>query len=136
MKRILGIGFLLMLLLGGIGYYYTQYDHRNAIRSASPDFTLTASEVFRLFDEDEQDANRKLLGKTIALEGVVSSISSTPENTSISLESGAPLGEVVCELNMNLVKGIDQVTVGKVINIKGECSGKLIDVIFVNCVIE
>ena len=66
----------------------------------------------------------------------MSSISRTPDNISISLESGATLGEVVCELNTNLVKDIDQVTVGEVINIKGECSGKLIDVIFVNCVIE
>ena len=136
MKKILGIGLLLVLLLGGIGYYYTQHDHRNAIRSASPDFTLPASEVFALFEEDEQEANKKLLGKTVAMEGVVSSISSSPEKISISLESGAPIGEVVCELNMNLVESIDQVSEGQVVNIKGECSGKLIDVIFVNCVIE
>lgn len=136
MKKILGIGLLLMLLLGGIGYYYTQHDHRNSIRSAAPDFTLPASEVFALFEEDEQEANKKFLGKTIAMEGIVSSISSTPEKVSISMESGAPIGEVVCELNMNLVKSMDQVSVGKVVNIKGECSGKLIDVIFVNCVIE
>ncbi len=136
MRKIVGIVFLLVLLLGGIGYYYTQHDHRNAIRSASPDFTLTAAEVFTLFDEDEQAANKKFLGKTVLVEGVISAISNTSENISIALESDAPLGEVVCELNTTLVKNMDDISVGDVVNIKGECSGKLIDVIFVNCIIE
>ena len=130
------IGLLLALVGGAYLYYYTQYDHRKAIRSAQPDFSLKASEIFDLYDKDEDAANEKLLGKTVLIQGEVSSISADAGDASISLVSGGLLGDIVCELNKDLAGDLTKIQVGDQLQIKGECSGKLIDIIFVNCIIQ
>ena len=131
------IYFGLIILVGiGLMYYYTQRDSRNDIRYRKPVEDISALSLFQAFDQDEQAADHRFLGKTVKVSGQIQSIETSPEKTTISLDTGDPMSAVICEMNNNLQSDFSQLKEGQVLALKGECSGKLMDIILVNCVLE
>lgn len=65
---------LALVIIGGIiGYNYIYQDHRD-IESEKPAYTVKAANFIKEFQVNEAEATAKYLNKTIAVEGVLSSI--------------------------------------------------------------
>ena len=136
MKKILLYILALGILVLGSIYYYTQRDSRNDIKHAKAEVELSSTDLLSSYENSEEDANSLFLGKTLMVQGILDDISQEGEKVTIKLESDSPLSSVVCEMNTKIRSDFSALNQGQNIQIKGVCSGKLMDIILVNCVIE
>jgi len=135
MRRIIlaliGLGFI----AAGIGYYF--YNKPMAdLRDVKADFQLTATDLYEAFDSDEKAAETLYLGKILEVEGLISEVEATDEGgVNLSLEGGGLLGGVRCRLDKDGINADASLTVGQSVTIRGECTGKLMDVELSRCVL-
>lgn len=119
----------------GLVYYYTQRDSRNDIKYRKAEESISALALFEAFEEDEEGALERFLGKTVLVSGEIHSLDLSPEKATIVLDTGDPLSTIVCEMNHNLQSDFGMLSEGQSVEVKGECSGKLMDIILVNCIL-
>lgn len=135
MRRIIlaliGLGFI----GAGIGYYL--YNKPMAdLKDVKADFQLTATDLYEAFDSDEKAAETLYLGKILDVEGVISEVEATDEGgVNLSLEGGGLLGGVRCRLDQGGISSDASLTAGQSVIIRGECTGKLMDVELSRCVL-
>lgn len=134
-KRTLIIGtFILILLIGfGIGLYLYNKPRQSAESQTSTAF-IPAEILYKQYQENEIDANQKYLGKVMEVQGVVSTISQGDTLKILSLASKNPAGGINCQM-FTSDKNIS-VKVGDAITIKGKCTGFLMDVNLVDCIVK
>jgi len=105
------------------------------VNDTSASITINADEILADFEADETVANKKYTDKIIQIKGVISEISTQDGNASITLDSPNFDANIICsfqsEDNLNILK----FKAGDEISIKGICTGFLLDVVFVKCVI-
>ena len=105
------------------------------VNDTSASITINADEILADFEADETVANKKYTDKIIQIKGVISEISTQNGNASITLDSPNFDANIICsfqsEDNLNILK----FKAGDEISIKGICTGFLLDVVFVKCVI-
>ncbi|MCB0597633.1 MAG: hypothetical protein H6557_31345 [Lewinellaceae bacterium] len=135
MKRLLGIGLLLALLGLGVGYFMYNKPHQN-MDKAKVDVALEASELFTAFETNEAEANEKYLDKIIKVSGTVKEVSTDDKgNISVTLESGSEMFGVVCQMDDLTKHAKTNFEPGEQITFKGVCTGMLMDVVLVRCVV-
>lgn len=132
-KLIIGSALLLVILAGVM--MYMNYDFRANIATEKPAYIVDATSLYAEYEADEDAANQKYLGKTIQVSGDINNIDKISDPVTISLETGAMMGNLVCELSKTVEVDVTGIEEGQNITIKGSCSGKLLDVILVNCII-
>jgi hypothetical protein len=131
-KILFAIGTLVLIaIILGICHVYKP--HQNAAgENAVANFS--APELYHEFQNDENSANKKWVGKVIEVSGIISSINESSAYVSITLKSAGD-GGINCsfakaDLSDSKLKNGDSLTV------KGKCTGYLIDVNLVDCVIK
>lgn len=135
MKRLLGIGLLLALLGLGVGYFMYNKPHQN-MDKAKVDVALEASELFTAFETNEAEANEKYLDKIIKVSGTVKEVSTDDKgNISVTLESGSEMFGVVCQMDDLTKHAKTNFEPGEQVTFKGVCTGMLMDVVLVRCVV-
>jgi thioredoxin-related protein len=125
---------LVLLCLAGLGIYKVMKPHHNA-EYENTEATLSAKDLFSEFQSDEIQAGKKWTGKVIEITGKISSVSENDKYVSILLGVTAEGGINCSVLKKDLKRG-DSFKVGENITIKGKCSGFLMDVNLVDCVIK
>ncbi len=132
MKYVISI-VLVILLAGGVGYYY--YNKPNdSLEDAIPAFTMTADQLFSAFESDEAGANKKFLDKVVEVKGKVQGVNcEKPAGTSVTLETESGMFGVICKMDSTISEPVNYKTGDEVI-IKGMCTGMLMDVVLVRCV--
>jgi len=131
-----GVFIALCLLLAGIGWDKFNKTHEDLLQ-ISPDHKLTASALFDTFSEDESRANELYLGQIIEIEGKIVSIE-TPSEGIANLLIGAgenSMGGIICsfsDLKADLLTSFKKT---QKIKIRGSCSGFLMDVNLVRCIV-
>tara|TARA_B110000240_G_scaffold15491_1_gene15843 strand:+ start:242 stop:658 length:417 start_codon:yes stop_codon:yes gene_type:complete len=134
MKKI-SIYILIISLLGiFIGYKMYNKPHIN-VAEKPVDISITANTLLVNFSSDEITANSKYLDKIIAVKGMVTNVEFNGEKAAISLETEDDFGSVVCYLIKDEFKKSAEIKEGQEIVLKGICTGFLMDVILVKCVI-
>jgi hypothetical protein len=135
MKTKIIIGLLFIAVLGiSAGFFLYQKPAEKTV-SGKAEFETTAMQLFNEFDTDEALANKKYLNRIIAVRGTISEITAVDSaGLSILLETGNPLFGVSCQLSQ--AKGKSMLKRGQEVEIRGLCTGKLMDVVLVRCVIE
>jgi len=134
MKKI-SIYILIIGLLGiFIGYKMYNKPHINVAKK-SVDINITANTLLADFSSDETKANTKYLDKIIAVKGMVTNIEFNGEKVAISLQTEDDFGSVVCYLVKDEFKKSAEIKEGQEVILKGICTGFLMDVILVKCVI-
>ena len=131
LKRILlivSIAILCTIAWGVHLYFKTRPD----IGSMKASVSLSATSLYAQYQKDEAPANTLFLEKIIAVDGEVLDVSKTDSTLSIQLKGGDN-GGVNCSIR-NIPKTIPQK--GSRVTIKGKCSGFLMDVNLVDCVLE
>ena len=133
MKKWILASLAITLIIGvGVGYYlYNKPLESMAGKKA--EVALSATDLYAAFDLDEQAANAKYLGKVIEVSGTVVSVSAGDDGTpSVLLDSGGAMGGVICRMDASLATAFQE---GQQITLRGECTGKLLDVELARCVV-
>ena len=126
---------ILILAIVGAFVAYKMYNkpHINVAETSS-DISLQAKTIIDNFSSDETKANEKYLDKIIKVTGEIVSIKTENETTIISL-NGNDFGNVLCYLSDETKNEISSLKEGQIISLKGICTGFLMDVVLVKCVI-
>lgn len=123
------IGILLACVIG-YSIHKILRPHQN-VSGTDASARISAAELYNQFINSEAEANKKWIGRVIEVKGVVSSITETGNFASIQLNVND--GGINCSfLKTDLDKKINK---GDTVTIKGKCTGFLMDVNFVDCVL-
>lgn len=131
MKNILILGLLLLLGLGIYGYTMWNKQHRN-IAEEKAAFSLTADELFAAYEADEKASDTKFLDKVISITGKIVETKQNKEglHTGVMEAKDAMIGGI----SVTMAKDKNQpLTKGQSVSLKCRCTGKLMDVVLVNC---
>ncbi len=111
----------------GVWYYVFQYSktHHRSVESEEATY-ITASQIVKDFETNENAADAKYLNKAIELKGtILKKDRDQSGNTTILLKSGDQLSNVFCTLK----PGIGIKRGNSVVVVKGICTGFLSDVV-------
>lgn len=114
-----------------IGYQMYNKPHQD-LADVTPDYELSATELFTIYDADEAEANAKYLDKVIRVKGKILSLNTDDTGqTSITLDAGGLMGGVICQLDTDIRDTDFQK--GENVTLNGLCTGMLMDVVLVRC---
>jgi hypothetical protein len=124
------------MLISGVLYFLYLYNKPfKNIEKSKADIELTAQFLIEDYEINESDANAKYLDKLIQIEGEISDISINNGNSVITLKHSTSMSSVICnmlpEYNVNTLK----LNKGDTVLLKGICTGYLLDIILINCVL-
>lgn len=127
---------ILVVVVLGVFIYFALYNkpHINVSKS-SADISLTSKTIIQDFESNETIANSKYLEQIIEVTGAISDISLTKDKGIIVLGEPSSFGSVMCHLSAEENQKINTFKKGQQITIKGICTGYLMDVILVKCII-
>ena len=124
-----------LLVIAGIGTGIYLFNLRPGdLNKVKPDFTLTAPDLFKYFEENEAAATKKYVNKIVEVSGEIGSAKPGENGTlNVSLKTGSDLSSVICTFPGSRYP--ENMTEGSRITIRGECSGYLMDVLLNNCAV-
>lgn len=132
MKRFIILSTILIwVALGIFTLYYINRPTGN-LDKVSVDYTLTSPMLYAAYNENETAADQQYLGKVIEVSGTVRELV-VEENGMVSITlAGDDMFGVSCKMNSDngMAKNISK---GDGVTVKGRCSGKLMDVVLINC---
>ncbi len=135
LKKIILAFLLLGLVAGGIGFYL-YFKPVKSFENASPDLSLDAAALVKDFQTDENKANSRYLNKLLEVSGTVSDISEDEKGlTNINLGVDGEMAMVSCSMDTTVRRDFTSIKSGQSVRLKGLCSGMLMDVVLVKCVI-
>ena len=133
-KKYFLVAGIIWIVLAGFGLYFYNKPHTSAA-SMSADIRIDAGDLYDQYQKDEAAGNKKFLDKIVEVKGRVADTHQEGNATNIQLESGNPAGGINC----SIYNGGDKIQLpakGSTVTVKGKCSGFLVDVNLVDCVIE
>jgi len=135
MKKSYKIGFVAAFILGLAGVLFGLYMYNlepKDLQKVRPDYIITAADLLKAFESDENAASTTYIGKVVEVSGILQSVKSGENNNlSIALKTGSDLSSVICTLPGN--PDPSAFSIGEQITVRGECSGFLMDVLLNNC---
>lgn len=135
MKKILLIILVLFVSGAGIGYYMYNKPvaDTNDLEAA---YSVSADELFTYFENNEEEANKKYLGKILEVKGMVRDLSlGDSGELNLVLASTSEMFGVNCGITKDKNSSYSQYKPGDSITVKGECTGISMDVVLTRCVI-
>jgi len=135
-KDIFIAGITLLLLGMGYGWYWYHKPH-TGVEGVKAMAHLDAVTLYGGFQKDETKADQQFVGQVLSVEGKVSQVSRTDSSMSLLLDcgNGSP-GGINCSMARGESNKMPEPEKGAKITIKGRCTGFLMDVNMVDCVIE
>jgi len=128
-------GIVLCLLIGvAWGFYLYTKPHANAGGKAT-DVTLSADSLYGAYKKDEPNADKSFLNKIVEVKGVVQSIEMSNGRPVVILSTGDD-GNINCQMALDSTAVFATLHKASTVTIKGKCSGYLMDVNLVDCVIK
>ncbi len=135
-KKYILFGFgIIGILLAAYAYY--EYNRKAPdLKNKEAVENTTASLLLNDYASNEDSANKKYLGKIIQVKGTITEIQNQ-QDTSITILLGDTLqtGNVSCLMDSKHLEDVRKFTLGNVVNVKGICTGFLMDVELNRCVI-
>ena len=115
---------ILILLLGTTGvawYIFTEKFTDTAEKKA--DYTVSASEFIKEFQQNENLANKKYTEKIISIKGTVSEIEAADTTVNIKMSDTATGDYIIFAFQQQHLAEAKKIKKGDVVSIKGSCSG-------------
>lgn len=129
-KKILG-GILVVLVLGvGAVYFVFNKPHPSVDR---PDFLVSAAELITAFEDNENAANDKYLGKVVEVSGPIAEVIEKQNSFVLLLGDTTTVSRVSCTLEGEQDTMAYGLHTGDELTLRGICSGRLLDVVLVDC---
>ncbi|NBB89179.1 MAG: hypothetical protein GVX96_05285 [Bacteroidetes bacterium] len=124
---------LVAAIIGGvIGYQQYNKPHRD-LMSEEVSAKITAQELFDDYEKDEAAANEKYLDNILEVSGTIEKVNVGEEKSTVQLRTDDLMAGIICEFEQGELKTIP--TAGDKINVRGICTGMLMDVVLVRCVL-
>lgn len=131
LKKLLPV--LLLILLAIAGYAYYQYNKKPTdVKQADAQYTIAANALVQEYDNEEA-ANAKYLDKIITVSGHVAEVTTDAGSATVILKSDDPMAAVTCSFYDSEVEKVKPLQTGDAVTIKGQCTGKLSDVVLNKC---
>jgi hypothetical protein len=126
---------IILVIIGGFGY--EEYNRRLPdTHHLKPVFELQASDFAREFETNESKANAQYLDRPISVHGVINTLQKTDTSTVVFLNEGNASASVMCLFDEESDKEATKLKRGDSVTIKGICTGYLMDVVMVRCVVD
>ncbi|MBS1915499.1 MAG: hypothetical protein JST87_04430 [Bacteroidetes bacterium] len=130
-------GSVLLILLTVLlfrGLYLYNKPHKSA-EAENAVATISANDLYQQYITDEKKADQTYLGKVIEVTGVLSAITHSGANE-IWIISASAQGGINCQMFPGKQNEFSEPKAGDKINIKGKCTGFLMDVNLTDCVVQ
>jgi len=125
-----------ILVVITIFYALKQYNKPHAnIRVAKPEMVMTSAALIKAFEKDENTATQLYTEKIIQINGVISDMRTSEGISIITLKDNGSESSVICHLESGETFKPLNLQIGQNVTIKGKCSGFLLDVIMIRCVL-
>ncbi|MDE3249625.1 MAG: hypothetical protein KGO82_13240 [Bacteroidota bacterium] len=126
---------LLLIALACAGYGFYLYKKKPAdVRKEKAEFSIGAAELVAAFNADEAAANKKFVDHVLGVSGKVTGIKTDSSGqATVFLDSGDMLSAVTCSFYKEETPSLAAVKQGQLVTIKGQCTGKLMDVVLNKC---
>jgi tRNA_anti-like len=116
----------------GLNEYNRKHPDTHQLNAA---FKVDAVDLVSLFEADASTATKQYADKVIDVHGFVSGIQVTDTSGTVFLKGGTSSSSVMCQFDQKALREITQVRNGELVTIKGICSGYLMDVVMVRCIV-
>ncbi|MBA2423427.1 MAG: hypothetical protein H0V61_09435 [Chitinophagales bacterium] len=136
MKRLMILTTLLLGISLAVLAVYFINQPVSSLNGTKPDFALSSAALYGKFVQNEDSANKQYLGKIVELSGKVKDYGADENGQMSLILEGDELFGVNCKLNSSGKDVTPKIQKGDQVKVKGVCSGKLMDVILVNCSVE
>jgi len=131
------ISLFFIIVIIGLLFLLNQYNKPAVdITNLEADLVINVDEILKDFQKDEEKANLKYTDNIIEVHGEISKISTIDGNATITLKDNEFDANVICNVQPQENKEALQLKKGDLVSLKGICTGYLLDVIMVKCVIE
>jgi len=128
---------IITAIIAAVAYgFYLYFKPRPSVSGMTPEYTLMATELVSEYDANEMAANSKYLGKVIEVSGVISEKLKDGKGGYTLTLQGADLAGVGCQFEENARASLHPLAEGQVVSVKGICTGVLMDVVLVDCVVS
>ena len=127
-----------VLLLFGIGLFYIINLYNKPlknIKKSSADINISAQQLLDDYQKDEILANKKYINNIIQISGEISNIKIDNGNSIIVLKNINGESSVMCHMLAEENLSILKLKKNSQIIVKGMCTGYLLDVILVRCIL-
>jgi hypothetical protein len=134
MKKIIVIISILALTVAAYGFYLYNKPHQSIAKEKAV-YSLSAEQLYTQFDSNEEGANKTYLGKVIEVDGRIDQLTRDERgNFNIYLATSG-MNAVSCQMEARAAKKITSLLPGDRIKLKGICTGMLLDIVLVDCVL-
>ncbi len=96
---------------------------------------IASEDLLKDFQEDESLANTIYLEQITQVQGTITAIENNTEEVVIVLSEPDSFGGIRCHISPEEYTKVSALTTGQQITIKGICTGYLMDVVLVRCVL-
>ena len=114
-------------------YYYNK-PHVD-VKKSDAAYKLTAQHLIKEYQENETNTNEKYSEKVIQIEGDVYEVTTLKGNSVVTLNDPNSESSIICHMQAAHNKAALALKKGQKITIKGFCTGYLLDVIMVRCIL-
>jgi hypothetical protein len=121
-------------IAAGFGFYLFNKPHQS-IENTTAAASTFANNLVAEFEANENTANQKYLGKIVEVKGIISDQSTDEHGVVNVVLQGGDLAGVGCQFEKTVKLTDLSLQKGQQIIVKGICTGMLMDVVLVDCVL-
>lgn len=134
-RTILWIGIPLLVLLAFAWAYHLYVKPHQSAAGETADFSMDADSLYSQYQTNEHAADAKYLGKVIEVSGKLTEIQHNGNTEVWILSQQGGGGGINCQLFAG-IKPDPEPKSGDIVTVKGRCTGYLMDVNLVDCVMR
>lgn len=105
-----------------------------SLKYLKTDHTLTSTELFSKYQDDESASDAHFLDQVIELSGRITAVDDSADPIRLIMETNDPDAGVICEMKEDPSTNRAKYAIGSDITIKGRCTGMLMDVVLIDCI--
>ena len=134
-KSLLSIFLFIIIGFGSLDEFENLDQSPKVTSDSNPSVTISASKLYKEYNENEIAADEKYKGKIIEVTGVIRDIGNDiMDNAYITLVGNEYFGDIQCYFNEKSV--VAKLSKGKRVTVIGSCSGLMINVQINNCIVR
>jgi len=130
MKRLL-IFLAVVVIAGGLYGIYLYNEKPADTRDENADFEISATNLVKEFSTSEETATKKYVDKILIVTGPIKEVNNLA--STLFLDGSDPLITITCSFYVDESDQLKKLKPGDAIQVKGKCTGKLIDIVMNNC---
>ncbi len=128
--------FMVLAVIAAVAaWMYTFRVSKPSVASSKTDRTISADELLRAFETNEDSANTMFLDKVLLVSGMVNNVTRDSLGYSVYLKNNEDISGIMCSFDAGALD-TSAVRPGSHVNIKGICTGYLMDVVINKCAVS